>query len=632
MKAVFFPARDRKAGDMLLRDLLAMRDLRLRLLAGGDDVAFGAVNAVDLPEPGPYVARGDLVLTGLMWHGTGAGAARASAAGAGAAGTGSESFAAAVARAGASAVGAGEAALGAVPDDFVTACARHGLALFAVPADVPFSLISARVAAHAAAERERGFAALLQRSRGLVAAVAQGGGLGSAVSLLAADTGLSCHVLTPAGRVIAGAAPLGEDEAGRLIRGYLTAQRLPAVIRQQGAGWTVDADSDSAETGSRLETWLVACPGDSASWPPPAAEAVRALRAAAALERSRLEQGERLRRRLLGELIGQVLAGTAPAAMVTQRLHDLGYPGDMRYLVVAAEAAGRPGLAGVIRALLDDAVRHLAADPVTACHGPAAIAVVPSGPAPPHMPQGGGTGPAAMLSPGSRPAPLPRAGPAEAATSAGHLLATVIGRAVTALGRVHLAVGLSAPATAGELAGLLDEARYACRLAAARGSQGTPGGGPVSAAASRLPATGQRPVRADGGGGASHRFPPTARISGAGTVSVVTSEEIASHLLLLAMVPDEARRTFAGRVLGPVLAHDEAHHGGLLPTLRAFLDCSGSWTRSARRLHLHPNSVRYRIRQVERLTGRRLSRTEDRVDLYLALRALGSGTRESLGE
>src|SRR5579875_2098537 len=189
---------------MLLRDLLAMRDLRLRLLAGGDDVAFGTVNAVDLPVPGPYVSPGDLVLTGLMWHGTGADGAAAD----------SESFAAAVARAGALAVGAGEAVLGAVPGDFVSACARHGLALFAVPADVPFSLISARVAAYADAEKERRFAALLERSRGLVAAVARGSGLGPAVSLLAADTGLACHVLTPVGRVIAGSAPLSEQEAG----------------------------------------------------------------------------------------------------------------------------------------------------------------------------------------------------------------------------------------------------------------------------------------------------------------------------------------------------------------------------------------------------------------------------------
>jgi DNA-binding PucR family transcriptional regulator len=60
-------------------------------------------------------------------------------------------------------------------------------------------------------------------------------------------------------------------------------------------------------------------------------------------------------------------------------------------------------------------------------------------------------------------------------------------------------------------------------------------------------------------------------------------------------VPDDVRRAFAERALGPVLAHDARAGTGLLPALQAFLDCDGSWTRAAARLHLHVNSVRYRI-------------------------------------
>ena len=36
----------------------------------------------------------------------------------------------------------------------------------------------------------------------------------------------------------------------------------------------------------------------------------------------------------------------------------------------------------------------------------------------------------------------------------------------------------------------------------------------------------------------------------------MTSDEVASHVLLLATVPDDVRRTYAQRVLGPVLDHD----------------------------------------------------------------------------
>jgi DNA-binding PucR family transcriptional regulator len=57
-------------------------------------------------------------------------------------------------------------------------------------------------------------------------------------------------------------------------------------------------------------------------------------------------------------------------------------------------------------------------------------------------------------------------------------------------------------------------------------------------------------------------------------------------------------------------------------TLRAFLDCNGSWSRTAQQLHLHLNTVRYRITRVEELTGRDLSRMDDRADVYLALHLL----------
>jgi DNA-binding PucR family transcriptional regulator len=105
-------------------------------------------------------------------------------------------------------------------------------------------------------------------------------------------------------------------------------------------------------------------------------------------------------------------------------------------------------------------------------------------------------------------------------------------------------------------------------------------------------------------------------------VSVVAADEVTSYVLLLATVPDEVRRTFALRVLGPVLDYDERNAAGLRRTLEVFLECSGSWSKVSDMLHLHVNTVRYRIGRVEDLTGRDLSRLEHRVDLFLALRSL----------
>lgn len=103
-------------------------------------------------------------------------------------------------------------------------------------------------------------------------------------------------------------------------------------------------------------------------------------------------------------------------------------------------------------------------------------------------------------------------------------------------------------------------------------------------------------------------------------VAVATADEVDSHMLLIASVPDDVRQTFRTRVLGPVLRYDSSHSSELVSTLQVFLECSGSWQRTAELLHVHVNTLRYRMQRVEELTGRSLSSLEDRVDLFLALR------------
>jgi len=166
------------------------------------------------------------------------------------------------------------------------------------------------------------------------------------------------------------------------------------------------------------------------------------------------------------------------------------------------------------------------------------------------------------------------AGPPDAPSDAA--LDTALRRLAPGLGPARLTVGVSRPAPLEALSGALQEARHARELAA------------------------RRP----------------------GPVHVVTGAEVTSHVALLAAVPDEVRRAFAVRVLEPVLDYDARTGAGLRETLEAFLECSGSWSRAAQRLHLHVNTVRYRIGRVEELTGRNLAELSDRVDVYLALRSL----------
>lgn len=148
-----------------------------------------------------------------------------------------------------------------------------------------------------------------------------------------------------------------------------------------------------------------------------------------------------------------------------------------------------------------------------------------------------------------------------------------LGLLAPGLAGTRVAVGVSGAAGPPGLRGAIEEARHARRLAATRPSP----------------------------------------------VCVVRHEELATHVLLLASVPDDVRRMFRVRLLDPLRSYDEAHGADLVRTLETFLRNSGSWTRCAEELHLHVNSVRYRVQRIQDLTGRDLSRMEDRVDFFLAL-------------
>jgi hypothetical protein len=117
------------------------------------------------------------------------------------------------------------------------------------------------------------------------------------------------------------------------------------------------------------------------------------------------------------------------------------------------------------------------------------------------------------------------------------------------------------------------------------------------------------------------RSPEPARGSPPPPVAVATSADADSHELLLASVAAPVLRSFRDRLLGPVAAYDKRHHAELVPTLRAFLDCNGSWSACAEKLYVHVNTVRYRIGRIEELTGRDLSSLATRVDFFLALRS-----------
>jgi purine catabolism regulator len=161
--------------------------------------------------------------------------------------------------------------------------------------------------------------------------------------------------------------------------------------------------------------------------------------------------------------------------------------------------------------------------------------------------------------------------------------------------------------------GAEDPVELARRARAALAAEGAE----VRAAASRA-----------GSAGAVHRAFHEARCAlEATSLTNGTAPEVASHrdlgsfTLLLALQDDEALRLYAESLLAPIESTEGEYGGELLRSLEAFIEQNGQWERAARELYCHRHTLRYRIRRIEELTGRDLSRAHDRIELWLALRA-----------
>ncbi|SFC38944.1 PucR family transcriptional regulator [Streptomyces aidingensis] len=470
----------------------------------------------------------------------------------------SEPFVRVLARAGVAGLAAGEAELGAVPPDLAAACARSGLPLFAVDEAVSFAAITEYVVRRVSRERSGDLAAIVERHRRLVAAGPAGGGPRAVLELLGTDLDLRAWLLAPSGRVVAasGPEPLPRGAAAELLARHLATAR-----------------------SGRPGPHRVRVPADG---PDGTVYALLPVRG---------ETGDVRQRPALSDWL--LAVASDPAGWPAQRLTLLtGVAG-----LIAAERLRAEADRTVGRRLAQEVLELVAAGAAAAEVAARLRVLAPSRPSAwqvvcarlewPDAPSGTAAGARSLLEEllpegaavghgaGEAVALVPLAGGAPP-VRAGALLEPV--RAALEAGLApdgRLTVGVSAAVGPAEgLRGALEEARHARRLAAARGE----------------------------------------RVAGAG------DEELASHVLLLPFVPEEVRRVFTARLLDPLRDYDRRHRAELMPTLEAFLACDGSWTRCAGRLHVHVNTLRYRIGRIEELTARDLTRLEDRVDFFLALR------------
>jgi sugar diacid utilization regulator len=96
---------------------------------------------------------------------------------------------------------------------------------------------------------------------------------------------------------------------------------------------------------------------------------------------------------------------------------------------------------------------------------------------------------------------------------------------------------------------------------------------------------------------------------------VLAAGDLGTGRLLLASADHDGAQRFAQETLGPLLNISGSKHEELLHTLNAFLQTGRNVRRAAELLGVHPNTVRYRLNNIERIA--RLAVTTDD-DAYLA--------------
>lgn len=121
------------------------------------------------------------------------------------------------------------------------------------------------------------------------------------------------------------------------------------------------------------------------------------------------------------------------------------------------------------------------------------------------------------------------------------------------------------------------------------------------------------------------RVPAAAREAAWAARMAVSAGDRVAHYgdgTLLSVLRDaEEAHAMVDRTLRPLLDYDAGHGTDLVGTLETFLAGRRSWQDTAATLGLHRQTVIYRIRRVEELTGRDLGDTADIAELWLALRA-----------
>jgi len=511
-----------------LADLVAVRDLELRIVVGGAHVGELSVTAAyitDLPDPSRFLAPGIVVLSSGLWVDRPGGVQR---------------FVGALVAARAAALVLGTVELREVPAEVVDVCRREGLVLATVPDHVSFGSVVEAVVHGAGGEDLRAV-----DLPGRMQQVLADGSVAGVLHLVSGETAVPTWVLDDGARPVAESQEVTTARRAEVwnaaVRSHTDPRASDGPLGVAGASVFLLPGADP-----RAPALLVA-ERDPADLTAHQRSALLALAAAVRPELRYVTRARAAGQQRTADLLAAAAAESLPPGELPALLRVAGLEprGPLRVVVAETDDARFPAAALV--ALVEELVGGPGVQVATCVHEGRVTAV--------------------LTEPGDVDGGLRE--------------------------RLQPRVGECTPLLAGR------------RLRLAASDLAVDVGHLAAAHATAV----ERLRWAD---------------SGTAQVRLVDTSSAESHGSLLRMLPARTRAAFAAAVLSPLLEHDARNGAELVTTVEVFLDHAGSWQEAARALHLHPNTLRYRIARAQELTRRDLSSMHDRVDVFLALQCRDS--------
>lgn len=94
----------------------------------------------------------------------------------------------------------------------------------------------------------------------------------------------------------------------------------------------------------------------------------------------------------------------------------------------------------------------------------------------------------------------------------------------------------------------------------------------------------------------------TAALSGSHDINGITRfKDIGLSRLLIKLISNPQLEEYFNELYNPICEYDQKYHSNLIETMMIFIECNLDHVKTSKRLHLHVNTVRYRLNKIKEL-------------------------------